>query len=400
VGHIEDLWFTRDGSPKPRHGKGNRYRASWADPGGAAKSRTFPDGKLGVARKFLSGVEADVLRGTYIDPRAGKITLEQYVAGEWLPHQQFGASTRELTERRLRLHVFPVLGGKPLSQITASAVKSWLAGLDVAPVTARMLLGMLSSILSAAVDDERIVRNPATHRSVRAPRLERHEITPWSEDRVAAVRAGMPPRYQAMADCGAGLGLRQSEVFGLAVEDVDFLHRTIRVRRAVKRVGGRLVFGGPKGEKARRVALPDSVALELSRHIAEYPPAEVTLPWQVPGGKPVTARLLFSSRQGNVCERNAWNEVCWHPALRAAGITPGREAGFHQLRHHYASLLLARGVDIRTVAAMLGHGDPAFTLRTYSHLMPDAGDRVRAAIDGGPSPADRTATAREAGNPL
>jgi integrase len=51
------------------------------------------------------------------------------------------------------------------------------------------------------------------------------------------------------------------------------------------------------------------------------------------------------------------------------------------LRHTYASLLLAAGVDVRTVSEALGHHDPGFTLRTYAHLMPDAGDRVRAAID-------------------
>jgi integrase len=39
------------------------------------------------------------------------------------------------------------------------------------------------------------------------------------------------------------------------------------------------------------------------------------------------------------------------------------------------------GVDVRTVAAYLGHTDPAFTLRTYVHLMPDAADRARRAMD-------------------
>jgi integrase len=74
-----------------------------------------------------------------------------------------------------------------------------------------------------------------------------------------------------------------------------------------------------------------------------------------------------------------------------------RETGFHQLRHHFASACLANGVDIRSLAANLGHTDPGFTLRTYTHLMPDADDRLRLAIDRVFTRPDGPATAREAG---
>lgn len=58
-----------------------------------------------------------------------------------------------------------------------------------------------------------------------------------------------------------------------------------------------------------------------------------------------------------------------------------RENGFHALRHAFASVLIANGVDIRALASYLGHSDPGFTLRIYTHLMPDAADRMRAAVD-------------------
>jgi site-specific recombinase XerD len=71
----------------------------------------------------------------------------------------------------------------------------------------------------------------------------------------------------------------------------------------------------------------------------------------------------------------------WHPALKGASVVPGRENGFHQLRHHFASVALRDGVDIRQLAEYLGHSDPAFTLRVYCHLMPGSPDRIRQAID-------------------
>lgn len=82
----------------------------------------------------------------------------------------------------------------------------------------------------------------------------------------------------------------------------------------------------------------------------------------------------------------------WKPALSAAGVEPDRRNGFHALRHHYASVLLEAGVSIRAVAEYLGHHDPGFTLRTYAHLMPEAEDRTRTAIDAAHARADSVRT--------
>jgi integrase len=377
---IEDLWAAADGSRRPRHGTGRRYRVRWVLPGGVERSKSFPDGRKTQAKDFKSNIEADLLRGEYRDPRAGKITLREYVTRDWLPHQTFSASSREVTERRLRLHILPVLGDTMITHITPTMVKSWLGRLDGSPSTARQMLGLLSSILGAAIDDGLIVNNPCRARSVKAPKLERRKITPWTAERVAEVRAGLPPQWQAMADCGAGLGLRIGEACGLAAEDIDWLRRVVHIRRQVQRIGGRAVLARPKGGKDRDVPLPDSVAVALSEHIRQHPPGAVTMPWQIPAGKPVTAGLLFTMPGGKAIGPNDWN-TAWHRALRAAGRRPARDAGFHQLRHHYASTLLAGGVDVRTLADALGHHDPGFTLRTYTHLMPDSADRIRTAID-------------------
>ncbi|MDQ4104027.1 MAG: tyrosine-type recombinase/integrase, partial [Actinomycetota bacterium] len=56
--------------------------------------------------------------------------------------------------------------------------------------------------------------------------------------------------------------------------------------------------------------------------------------------------------------------------------------GFHALRHFYASTLLDAGESIVALAEYLGHADPGFTLRTYTHLMPSSQERTRRAVDG------------------
>jgi integrase len=170
------------------------------------------------------------------------------------------------------------------------------------------------------------------------------------------------------------------------------------VRRQVKRLGNSLVFAPPKGGKDRDVPLADEVGLRLSAHIAAYPPAAVALPWRALDASPVKARLLFMTVQGNAITRTPFVQKHWHPALTEAGIAVARENGFHALRHCFASTLLYHGVDIRALAAYLGHHDPAFTLRVYAHLLPDAADRMRLVIDNAArADADGPETAQEAG---
>jgi len=91
---------------------------------------------------------------------------------------------------------------------------------------------------------------------------------------------------------------------------------------------------------------------------------------------------VFTSREGGLLNRQYFNRRIWKPALVASDIDPTRENGMHALRHYFASLLLEGGVSIRALADYLGHSDPGFTLRVYSHLMPTSDEKARAVVDG------------------
>ena len=368
--------------PSADHGCAKRWQVRWRDDTGRQRKKNFA--KKVDAENFDVKVQGDLARGEYVDPQAGKIKLKVY-GRMWLDDYPFdNASTQEATELRLRLHVFDdPIGDKELRAIKPSTIRAWVTRkkAQLAPSYVRTLYANLSALLSAAVDDGRIAKNPMAAASVKPPAADRPKVQPWPLERVAAVREEMSARYAATVDAGGGLGMRQGEVFGLAVDDIDFLGRVVHIRRQVKIVGARLVFAPPKRDKERDVPLPESVALRLSAHIERFPPVAVTLPWKVPDGEPVTARLIFTSRESKAINRNHFNTYVWKPALRRADVEPTRENGFHALRHHFASILLAGGVDIRTLAEVLGHSDPGFTLRVYTHLMPDAGERMRRAVD-------------------
>ncbi|APE38667.1 hypothetical protein BOX37_23760 [Nocardia mangyaensis] len=75
--------------------------------------------------------------------------------------------------------------------------------------------------------------------------------------------------------------------------------------------------------------------------------------------------------------------MVWRPAFSKADLVyVNRADGMHTgLRHLYASKLLARGVSVKELADYLGHEDPGFTLRVYTHLLSSSHERARQAVD-------------------
>ncbi|CAN5595769.1 site-specific integrase [soil metagenome] len=361
-----------------------KWRARYREvPGGPQKTRSF-DRKLDAVA-FLDVVRGDLARGTYVDPGAGR-TFRRF-AEPWLASQTFDPSTHEAVALRLRVHLLPTLGDMDLRAIRPSTVQAWVRGRQqqLAPTYVRVLLANLSAILGAATDDGLIASNPCRARSVKAPALERERVEPWPQERVAAVVAAHPMAYRAMPVAAAGAGLRQGEVFGLRVEDVDFLGRRLRIRQQVKLLDGKPVTAPPKGGKTREVPLADVVAVALAERLRQHPAG--------------SAGLVFTSREGKPMNRNYYNTRVWKPALRKAGVEPLRTNGMHALRHYYASVLLDAGENVRALADYLGHADPGFTLRVYTHLMPASEDRARRAVEEalGPRAEDWLRTAEPAG---
>ena len=160
-------------------------------------------------------------------------------------------------------------------------------------------------------------------------------------------------------------------------------------------LGSAFLFALPKNDRPRVVPLPDWTAQSIRVHTASRRPRPCTLPWEKLDGKPRTHNILFRWTDGRHMTARAYSETMWKPALVAAKIIPPptrdarkrrhyvttRHEGLRQLRHHYASVTLAGGVNIRELADYLGHANPGFTLRIYGHMLPDSHERARKIID-------------------
>jgi integrase len=347
-----------------------RYRVRYTDPAGKKRSKSFA--KAVDAKNFAATVETDKLRGSYIDPNAGKITLAEYLDA-WLAAQTFAESSRESTETRVRVHILPRLGERPICSILPSHVQAWIRGLQrdgTSPIYIKVIFANLSAVLNAAVDDDLIRKNPCNAGTVKLPRLDPSNVQAWEPEDVMAVEDALPGRYQIMVPLGAQCGLRQGEIFGLGVEHIDFMRGKIHVLRQVKIVRSRQVFDLPKGGKTRVIDdVPEDVLMALARHLQRWPAVTVTLPWQKPDGREESVKLVLSTRERTALQRFYVNAHVWKKALREVGIEPDRHNMMHVLRHTFAATLLADGISVDRVASWLGHSDPGFTLRYYAHFV-------------------------------
>lgn len=356
------------------------YRVRWRETDGRARAKTFR--RKVEADRFAAMVSADIVRGHYIDPDAGKVRFDDY-AEQWLAAQTFEEGTVEMVELRFRLHVMPHLGSRNLADIQPSTIQGWLRTLTgLSGNYQKVMYANVSSVFTAAVDDGLIPKNPCKAPSVRRPKSDPRKLKPWTREQAMAVRDHLPDQFKLVVDLGIGLGLRQGEIFGLSLDDIDLNTGEIEIKRQVKLLGSnRQLFGLPKGRKIRTVPLPDRVLELINDHVTRYPPRSVTLPWDKSDGPERTFDLILYSRESRALNRNYFNPKIWRPALRAAGLEAKRENGCHALRHFYASTLLDAGESILALSEYLGHADPGFTLRTYTHLMPSSTERTKAAID-------------------
>ncbi|MEU1544868.1 site-specific integrase [Nocardia sp. NPDC005745] len=404
MGHVDDRWWRpkRDedgkvivnGRGKPvmekteLFGRGLRYRVRYIDPDGVERSKSFPDREKKRADDFLIEVESDKREGKYIDPRASRKTFRQQ-AESWYRAQSSDPATREALRSRLESRIYPAFGDLPVGRILPSTVRDWVSELEERKYSDNymaVLFDIVAGVLDTAVDDKLIRQNPCNAKTVRRPVRRSPKVVVWADDRVTAVRRGLGSvgeRYSIAIPVGAGLGLRQGELLGLSPDDIDREAMTVHIQRQVKYVKGTLMFALPKREKTRYIPLSSAVLDAIDQHMKLFPPRPVTLPWGSADGDPVTVRLLVVNERGGAMSGDLFTKIVWKPAFGKAGLDyQNRADGMHSgLRHLYASKLLSRGVSVKELADYLGHEDPGFTLRVYTHLLPSSHERARQAVD-------------------
>lgn len=355
-----------------------------------------------AALLYLAQSKVDVAHNQFRAPL--KITFAHF-ATEWLDdyaRAHVRPKTYEGYEGVLRVHLVPHFGQLLLTEISRKSIDAFVAdwstggtaferrlgaarqaeaerarglGRDPRPVrlgrspkTIANALVPLREMLAHAVEWGYLNANPAA--GVRRPRVES------SHDDMRCLDAGEVAKLldKATAEAypllltAATTGMRRGELLGLRWGDVDWNARRIWVRRSIG-PGGVVQQPKTKGS-VRAIAMPATLASTLKRH-------RMASSFKQPDD------LVFPSETGTPLDGRNVARRYLDPALRKAGLASMR---FHDLRHTYASLLIAQGEHPKLIQEQLGHASITITLDRYGHLMDqsvgDAGDALENALFG------------------
>jgi len=144
--------------------RGNLWRARWRGPDGTLESKPgFQTRK--AAENYARDQEAAIRSGSYIDPRAGRITLTEWV-NQWYPALDLEPTTLSNYRYQIGVHILPAFGHRALASITAEEVSAWemqIAASGISRRTARDARSTLTTVLGDAIP-RYIQINPAQRR--------------------------------------------------------------------------------------------------------------------------------------------------------------------------------------------------------------------------------------------
>ena len=345
-----------------------KWRARYRDDAGKEHARHFP--RKVDAQNWLDEVTTSIRTGQYVDPAAGRVTFSEYFA-DWAARQIWVPGT----ERAMRLAAGSVtFADVPLSSLRRSHIEAWVKAMQtkdrgegrprgLAAGTIKTRFNNVRAVLRAAVRDRVIASDPSE--GVTLPRGRRAAAAmhlPTVEE-VRALLDGAAPPFRAFIALCAFAGLRLGEAAALQVGDVNFLGRSLDVVRQVQRErGGGVEIRAPKYGSERTVYLADDLVTILAQHVEAHRPGDDPSRWLFVGDGDAPPHQNSVGYQ-------------WRRAQKAAGVSGIK---LHDLRHFYASGLIAAGCDVVTVQRALGHAKATTTLNTYAHLWPSAEDRTRA----------------------
>jgi len=268
---------------------------------------------------------------------------------------------RVSTVRQARVHVKVILAtfnDRPLKDVRPSEVKSWIVKLQqsYAPSTVYALHRRLCQIFSDAVNG--LVPRSPTSRRTSPPAPKQRPYVATTEQVWAlhdALPDALPEHFRPVVLLGAFVGLRAGEIVALRVQDVDFMRGI--VTPSIQYPGVPL-----KTEMSKTpIPIPQELALELNRVPSTWGSTNLVVG---AFGRPVSPTTI-------------------DVAFRVARATvTGLPAGFrvHDLRHYFASLLIAAGLDVKVVQNRLRHASAKTTLDVYGHMWPDKDESARAVV--------------------
>ena len=309
--------------------RGKYWRARWRGPGGRRESQGgFASRK--EALQYAKDQEETIRFNTYIDPRAGRITLTDW-ANRWYPGLDLELGTLSNYRYYIEVHILPAFGELPLTSLTTESIARWekeTIARGYTPKVAREARSTLSNMLGDAIP-RYLQANPAARRRgkgkrgqrriERAERAERQWATPLEAllfaERCAAL-SGSDTDF-LMIVIMAYTGMRWSEALGLLPGCLQ--GEQLRIDWKLYELESRFYRGRPKDGSIRSVDIPPFLAALLGWYLATYPPKVCTCGGSEPPWCPGERYVFLGTRRGHFRRSNYSSRIVrpsahgWYP---------------------------------------------------------------------------------------
>ena len=298
---------------------------------------------------YLNTVDSDITRQSWRAPSRSEASLATYSL-LWLANRDdLKATTRDLYQSQLRLHILPALGQFRIASITPAQISKWNTELKPkGPTVAAQCYRLLRTIFNHAISEELITANPCTLRNAGSPKVKRIEVMPevWEVEKITDQT---PEKYKALVSVLAWGGLRIGEALALTRDSFNPKTGVIHIGARIYRLSeGRIDVDTPKTERGiRDIVLPDSVSTQLANHIGQFV-------------KPGSQSLIFEANKGGYLSASTFREI-FIAARERAGV---RSAIYvHSLRSFAATIAAQQGATLKELMDILGHTSPEVAMR-------------------------------------
>ncbi len=315
------------GIRRKKRPSGDVSEVRFRDAEGVQRSRTFPT--MDQAKAFQTATLLDVRDGTYVPPTAGVVPF-RVVAEQWFAAQLQLKRRTQITYRSAINHNLAPLHDKPVGKITYGDVQAIVTAMTAAgrrPPTVRNVLMVFGLILDDAVRRKFIRTNPC--RDLKPPRLRPKDNVFLTVAQVQSLAEQLPPPLDLLVLTAAGSASAPESSTASASATSSCCDDGSNVRQTVTDLGSELIVDTPKSNAGRRtVPISPSLCDLLAKHI---------------GRAGLEMDDLVFGDDGKPRRHNTFYLQVFKPAVVRAGLPP--ETRFHDLRHTYASLMIAAGVN-------------------------------------------------------
>ena len=347
-----------------------RWQARYPGPDGVDRAAPQTFGSKSEAEVWLALKEAEIRRGDWLDPEAGKVRFGDY-ATSCVNDHVLKPRTAELYQGLLKNHLAPAFGNVDLGDIREADIRRWRKErLDTGrrqarpfgPVTVAKAYRMLHAIMNTAVEDGLIRRNPCRIKGAGQEHSQERPVIPVGT--LLRLLDELPPRYRALLLLATFANLRFGELAGLRRGQLDLDACAVRVAVSTAELGdGRLIDDDPKSAAGRRtVAFPREIVPELKWHMECFAQAGDN-------------GLVFVGPKSGRLRRSNFRKF-WNRARAAIGLD---ELHFHDLRHTGNTMAAAQGASLRELMERMGHSSTRAAL-IYLHATRERDQAIAAGM--------------------